>query len=143
MSSNVTETSLAAYAQLLQDKKIGKKQVLVLEVIKILQPCSAQDVATYLRQPINVITARLSELHHELKVLRFVGYKDSIFHKEERTYEIGEPDFSVLKPTYKQRLFMIVEALENKLKEEQTQGSFEAMGIEKALEIVYPIANID
>lgn len=142
MNNNIAETSVLAHDQLLLDKKIGKKQVLVLEAIKILQPCSALDVADYLRQPINVITARVSELHHDVKVLRCVDHKMSKFKNKERIYEIGEPDMTILKPTYRQRLLMIVEALDKELTKAEAEGSFDAMGLQKAIAIARPISGV-
>ena len=63
----VTETSLLAFEDIKKD--LGRRQKLVYDCLKIIQPATNLMISQYLKLPINSITPRVKELRN----LKLVG----------------------------------------------------------------------
>jgi DNA-binding MarR family transcriptional regulator len=64
----IQKTSLESYKEIKQN--LGYKQRLVLNTIKLIQPCTNSMIAEHLNLPINTITPRCIELRDK----KFVTY---------------------------------------------------------------------
>ena len=57
--------------------KIGDKQLQVLEAIRLNQPATAQEIASFLNTSINQVTGRISELKEDFILIKEHGSKQS------------------------------------------------------------------